>query len=383
MQFSSRQILFFIALGLSSGCAGPKPVAPPLTPIPVGGRPSTPPPTYQIAPVVPFVPPPATTPGLTIETNPPPKSPLPTWVSFEEWAVGHGFEKTQRSQSLSGFRYETVPSNRGLVITLGDTVARWHGVEIWLGFAPKMVGGKPALHHLDVEKTLAALAMTPSLPLKSNPVVVIDPGHGGVQVGTRSVFNEHFEKEYALDWAKRLQPLLAANGWTVFLTRSNDVDVVISNRVAFADQVKADLFLSLHFNSSLPHTDQAGIETYCLTPAGMPSNLVRGIEETDDHLLPNNTFDSLNLQYALRLHQSLLTATRGNDRGVRHARFMGVLRGQNRPSVLLEGGYLSNPKEARLIATPEYRQKLAAGVAAALRLVSPARENAPAQAEAP
>jgi N-acetylmuramoyl-L-alanine amidase len=55
------------------------------------------------------------------------------------------------------------------------------------------------------------------------------------------------------------------------------------------------------------------------------------------------------------------------DRGVRRARFIGVLRGQNRPAILIEAGYLSNPAEARLIESPEYRQKLAEAVAEALR----------------
>ena len=62
-----------------------------------------------------------------------------------------------------------------------------------------------------------------------------------------------------------------------------------------------------------------------------------------------------------------MRATGEDDRGVRRARFIGVLRGQHRPAVLIEGGYLSNPHEARRIGTPEFRQKLAETVAAALK----------------
>ena len=65
-------------------------------------------------------------------------------------------------------------------------------------------------------------------------------------------------------------------------------------------------------------------------------------------------------------HRRLLAATGAADRGVKRARFMGVLRGQNRPAILVEGGYLSNPEEARKIGTPAYRQKLAEAVASAL-----------------
>ena len=81
---------------------------------------------------------------------------------------------------------------------------------------------------------------------------------------------------------------------------------------------------------------------------------------------PNNTSDAANLRLALHVHRRVLAATGAADRGVKRARFMGVLRGQNRPAILIEGGYLSNPAEARKIATPAYRQKLAEAVAAAL-----------------
>ena len=95
------------------------------------------------------------------------------------------------------------------------------------------------------------------------------------------------------------------------------------------------------------------------SPAAQPADRVTLVFQ-------NNAFDSQNLQYALRLHSALVETTGGADRGVRRARFMGVLRAQNRPAVLLEGGYLSNPREAQLIGQPEYRQKLAEAVAKAL-----------------
>ena len=60
--------------------------------------------------------------------------------------------------------------------------------------------------------------------------------------------------------------LLTTNGWRVFLTRTNDTDLSLSNRIAFAEAHKAGLFVSLHFNSAAPNEQQAGLETYCLTP---------------------------------------------------------------------------------------------------------------------
>ena len=172
----------------------------------------------------------------------------------------------------------------------------------------------------------------------------------------------------------RLEPLLASNGWNVVLTRTTDVDTSLSNRVTLADEVNADLFVSLHFNSGA-RQDQAGIETYCLTPTGMPSTLTRDYEDDVSRVFPNNAFDEENLQYAVRLHRAVLEGTGGSDRGVRRARFMVVLRGQNRPAVLVEGGYLSNLREAQSIADPEYRQKLAEAVAKALLFTNVATEH--------
>ena len=98
----------------------------------------------------------------------------------------------------------------------------------------------------------------------------------------------------------------------------------------------------------------------------MPSNLTRGFPDDLKQVYPNNAFDAQNLQYAVRLHRAMLEGSERKDRGVRRARFLAVLRGQNRPAVLLEGGYMSDPKEARLIATGAFRQKLAQAMAKAL-----------------
>jgi len=126
------------------------------------------------------------------------------------------------------------------------------------------------------------------------------------------------------------------------------------------------LFMSLHFNSAAPDHKQAGLETYYLTPTGMPSTITRGYPDLTWQNFPANAFDSESLLLAVRLHKAILRATGEEDRGVRRARFLGILRGQQCPCVLIEGGYLSNPREAQAIENPEYRQKLAEAVAGAL-----------------
>jgi N-acetylmuramoyl-L-alanine amidase len=263
--------------------------------------------------------------------------------------------------------YALSTTNGVFVLRTGSQVAHWDGLEVRMAFAPQMMDGQPYIHALDLKKTIQPLVWgTPMDFLRTNLTIVIDPGHGGGDSGTSSVLGYRSEKEFTLDWARRVGLLLATNGWRVFLTRTSDRDVSISNRIAFAEAHKPDLFLSLHFNSSAPNDQQTGLETYCLTPTGMPSTVTRGFGDNPALVFPNNTFDAQNLQFALRVHRALLQANGRHDRGVRRARFLGVLRGQNCPAILVEGGYLSNPQEARRISDPAYRQRLAEALAQSL-----------------
>jgi N-acetylmuramoyl-L-alanine amidase len=311
----------------------------------------------------------------------PPLSPAPdhwaafteTWIPLNRWCQANGLPAPALQRAVPLPTYALGSSNGVLTLQAGTRVARWNGLDLRLGFAPQWINAEPFVHFLDLSKTVRPLLV--GLPVNhpvnhgggdGRPVIVIDPGHGGENAGTRSAIGSHFEKEFTLDWGRRLQGRLESQGWHVFLTRTSDRDMPISDRVAFAQEHQADLFLSLHFNSSAPNDSQAGLETYCLTPTGMPSTVTREFEDDPAEVLPNNAFDVQNLQLALSVHQALLRVNGHRDRGVRRARFLGVLRGQQRPAVLIEGGYLSNPQEARLIAEPQYRQKLADAVAQGL-----------------
>ena len=296
------------------------------------------------------------------------------WISLEGWSQTNHFGPAQRLQSATNLSCELHTPGGIITVTSGSRFAHFDRISFWLGYAPHVADGQLLVRTLDVEKNFLPLANRPDFATDTNRVAVIDPGHGGENTGARSVADNHFEKEFTLDWALRLEPLLASNGWNVVLTRTNDVDTSLSNRVALADEVNADLFVSLHFNSGA-RQDQAGIETYCLTPTGMPSTLTRDYEDDVSRVFSNNAFDEQNLQYAVRLHRAVLEGTGGSDRGVRRARFMVVLRGQNRPAILVEGGYLSNLHEAQSIADPEYRQKLAEAVAKALVFANAVTEH--------
>jgi N-acetylmuramoyl-L-alanine amidase len=294
-------------------------------------------------------------------------APVSTWMPLNSWAAEHKLNAPLLATAMPVMTYSIRSANGVMILEIGSHEAVWNGVEMELGFEPQVIDGQICLHELDLQKSLEPLLLGPSLTFGTNRVIVIDPGHGGSNTGTHSVLDGRFEKEFTLDWAKRLAPLLETNGWTVFLTRTNDTDMALSNRVAFAEAHHADTFISLHFNSAAPSRTQGGLETYCLTPTGMPSTLTRGYADPWSEKLPNNAFDAQNLQLAMRLQTALLRATGEEDRGVRRARFLGVLRGEKRPAILIEGGYLSNPYEAKQIESPEFRQKLAEGVAAALQ----------------
>jgi len=264
--------------------------------------------------------------------------------------------------------YAIGSTNGVMVLEIGSREATWNGTTINLGFEPQLINNRIFLHELDLRRNLEPLLCDPPLTFGTNRVIVIDPGHGGSNTGTYSVLDGRFEKEFTLDWAKRLAPLLETNGWRVLLTRTNDVYVANSDRVVFAETHHAALFISLHFNSTANRNEEIrGLETYCLTPTGMSSTLVRGYNDFWSDNYPNNQYDAENLQLAVHLHMALLRATGLEDRGVQRARFIGVLDGQHCPAVLIEGGYLSNPREAKLIESPEFRQKLAEAVAGALR----------------
>jgi N-acetylmuramoyl-L-alanine amidase len=191
--------------------------------------------------------------------------------------------------------------------------------------------------------------------------VVLDAGHGGYDKGAPSSYG--CEKDYTLDVCQRARMLLMQAGYKVAMTRSSDVFIPLGDRVRFANQYSHALFISIHFNSGGNGT---GLETYTLAPRGVPSMMADGPRISDLDPCPGHVNDAENIALATATHAAMVMRSRMPDRGIKRARFV-VIRDIIIPGVLVEGGFLSNDYDARLIATPTYRQQLAASVVQAVQ----------------
>jgi len=186
--------------------------------------------------------------------------------------------------------------------------------------------------------------------------VIIDPGHGGTDPGSVNRYGK--EKDFNLRLAKILMKDLERKGFRVRMTRSSDVYPTLGQRVSFANRIPDAIFVSIHFNSFVNSTAK-GIETYALSPRGSGTHNSRGVR---NNFLEGNRRDSENIALATAVHAAVMKKTQAEDRGIKRDRFT-VLAGLSMPAVLLEGGFLSNPAEAKKIASTSYLSIISQGVA--------------------
>lgn len=194
--------------------------------------------------------------------------------------------------------------------------------------------------------------------------IVIDPGHGGSENGSRNKRLSLVEKDLNLDLSLRLQKHLDSLGFKTVLTRYDDRQVDLKKRPEIANAAKADLFISVHFNAA-SNKDAAGLETYMLTPAGQVSTGDTSVSESEELGFRGNQFDMQNFDLAYRIHRSMTTRLKRVDRGLKKARWA-VLKGLECPGVLVECGFLSNESEAQLLSTAGYRERVALALAEAI-----------------
>lgn len=221
-------------------------------------------------------------------------------------------------------------------------------------------------------------------------VILIDPGHGGEDCGAKvikkylrknkSVFKTICEKDLALGIAIKIQQKLKKNH-QVFLTRSLDRTLTLEERANLADKIKADIFISIHLNSS--HTKKGhGYETYYLdNHKDEAVKKVEAIENRDasgEELIINKILADLVIQrtapsskkLAVMIHKYITRGVKKRfnlaDRGIKPALFY-VLALSKRPSVLLEAGFISNNREIEKILSKSFQDKYAEGVAKGIR----------------
>lgn len=175
-------------------------------------------------------------------------------------------------------------------------------------------------------------------------VIVIDPGHGGSDPGAIGKVLGVTDANVGLTVGQKLRDLLEAEGATVIMTRDTDIRVGLNDRPAMANKAEADLFVSIHANSTT-RSEPKGIQVYYYAPTTNANLYAQSFIRKD-----------------LASHvSSALQATTGTSSVVMTANYA-VLRENDRPSILVETGFLSNAEEEALLAQDSYRQKLANGI---------------------
>lgn len=277
------------------------------------------------------------------------------YVSVRDWARPNGFElkwlQRDKSASLTG------PFGK---ITL-EADSRWievNSIRITLSFPIALKSGQLHITPSDISGHLTPLLYPRKMADGARiRTICLDPGHGGKDPGNTE--GPRREKDYTLLLSRELQAQLQNAGYKVITTRIRDEFPELDARPAYANKRRADLFISLHFNSAAA-TSASGIEVFCLTPAGAPSSHARP-EGYNGSSLPGNRNDSHNMLLAYQLQKSLVKETRAEDRGIVRARFA-VLKAATMPAVLVEGGFMTNPTEGRRIYDAAYRRTLAKGI---------------------
>jgi N-acetylmuramoyl-L-alanine amidase len=220
----------------------------------------------------------------------------------------------------------------------------------------------------------------PRVAAERPPVIVIDPGHGGVDPGAIAV-DGAYEKDIVLEMARELRRLIERSGrYRVALTRDSDVFIRLRDRIAKARELGGQVFVSLHADS-LRVAQQRGASVYTLSQTASDEEAARlaSQENRADILtgpdlsqhdaavatilidLAQRDTSNKSIAFADLLAEELATVS---PLVRKHRRFAGfaVLKSPDMPSVLLELGYLSNPDDARNLAQPDYRAKLAQAV---------------------
>ncbi|MGZ5021843.1 MAG: N-acetylmuramoyl-L-alanine amidase family protein [Chthoniobacterales bacterium] len=294
-----------------------------------------------------------------------------------EWQVikinGWDYLTVDNIARFYGFAADVTPINKRvhldngrnqLELALDSREAIVNGVRNWLCFPVIERGGKYLVSRIDLAKTIEPQFRPHMIKnLGRLKTVVIDPGHGGVEKGASSSYGN--EKDFTLDVALKLRPLLQAKGFNVVMTRDKDELVPLHDRARIANATRDSIFVSIHFNATDYNTSATGFEIYSLTPRGAPSTQDVSLEERFANMQVGSPVDAQSIALSTSVYHSMLGYMPEFDRGVKRARFA-VLRLTGIPAILVEGGFLTERDESREVASPSWRAKLAQAIAAGI-----------------
>lgn len=177
------------------------------------------------------------------------------------------------------------------------------------------------------------LALTAAASAYNFRTVIIDPGHGGHDKGGQ--WGRVYEKHLALDTSVRLESHLKKMGYNTVMTRRSDYFVSLPGRMEAANKYKNAIYVSIHYNYTWKQ-GVSGIETFY--------------------------HSQQSLKLAQDVHRGVMSRVKVTDRGVKYARYY-VIRNCNMPSVLVEGGFVSNSNERSRMKTAWFRDAIARGIA--------------------
>jgi N-acetylmuramoyl-L-alanine amidase len=275
------------------------------------------------------------------------------FLTVDNIAAFYGFPQP----SLEGRNIHLHNDRNDLVLTIDSREMLLNGAHNWLSFPVFMHNGEVVVSRIDLAKTLEP-QLRPNMIQNLGRVqtIVLDPGHGGFDKGAISSYG--YEKDYALDVARQLRPLLQTKGFRVLMTRESDVFVPLEVRAHIANETSDSVFVSLHFNATDHDPAATGFEIYSLTPRGAPSTYEDNLTLASVNIQNGTGEDAASIELSSCIYHSLVGQVGEFDRGIKRARFA-VLRLTKIPAVLLEPGFLTERGESRLIASNEWRKKLA------------------------
>src|SRR5213080_4681721 len=294
-------------------------------------------------------------------------------IAAAEWQVikvsGHDYLSVDNISKFYGLPAEVVPSGakiqtntteHPLEFVSGSREAIINGARSWLCFPVIEQNGKSLVSRTDVAKTIEPLVRPHRVPdVGKVQTVVLDPGHGGHDKGQMSRYGA--EKDFALDVARKLRPILQAKGLRVIMTREGDYFVPLEVRAKIANAARNSIFVSIHFNATNDDPNATGFEIFSFTPRGAPSTSDGNVAPSSLSMQAGTAVDAQSVALSACIYHSMIGHIPEFDRGIKRARFA-VLRLTKVPAVLVEGGFLTERGECKLIANKDWRGKLAGAI---------------------